>query len=79
VLAPEFTHVPEDVLLECGEEISVEMAEAEDACGDVTVTYEDELIESECSYTINRTFTAVDECGLSSSVTQIITVIDFGS
>jgi len=78
VMAPEFTNIPEDLLLECGNEIPTELAEATDSCSEVTVTFEDEVVETECegSYTINRTFTATDECGLSTSTTQIITVVD---
>ncbi len=78
VTAPEFTFVPADLLLECGEEIPEELAEATDACSEVTVMFEDEIIETDCSgeYSIYRTFTATDECGHSASVTQMITVID---
>ncbi len=78
ILAPEFTYVPDDLLIDCTMETPEDMAEAEDNCGDVTVTFEDELEVSDCptEYTIYRTFTAVDDCGLSAHVTQIITVTD---
>lgn len=78
VLAPNFTYTPEDVLIECLAELPTEMAEAADNCGDPLVTFEDEIIPTEClsEYTVYRTFTATDDCGLTSSVTQIITVVD---
>ena len=38
---PEFTYVPEDLVLECDEEAPVENAEAGDICGSAEVTYED--------------------------------------
>ncbi|MFZ6053535.1 hypothetical protein ABHV44_16105, partial [Flavobacteriales bacterium DA487] len=39
--APEFTFVPENATIECDAELPVEMATAEDNCGEVTVSYED--------------------------------------
>jgi len=78
IMSPVFTYVPEDLLLECSDEIPLDMAEATDACGEVEVTYEDEIVSTECEgvNTINRTFKATDECGLSTWVTQIITIQD---
>ncbi len=78
VFAPTFTFVPEDVLIECSEDVPTEMAEAWDNCSDPLVTVVDEVVPTECpsEYTIYRTFTATDDCGLTSSVTQIITVVD---
>ncbi len=76
--APEFTDVPADATYECDEEIPAINAEAEDNCGDVTVTWEDSIADGDCpqEYTITRTFTAMDECGNSSTETQTITVVD---
>lgn len=78
VFSPEFTFVPDDLLLDCSEEVPLVIAEVTDNCGDPTVTFFDEIETSEClsEYTIYRTFTAVDNCGLSVEATQIITVID---
>jgi len=78
MMAPEFTFVPEDLLLECSEEIPAVIAEATDNCGEPVVTFLDDIIETECEseYTINRTFTATDNCGITSTATQIITVTD---
>jgi hypothetical protein len=78
ILAPNFTFVPEDLLIECSDELPTEMAEATDNCGEPVVTFEDVTVPTECpsEYTIYRTFTATDICGLNTSVTQIITVTD---
>ncbi|MCH2199347.1 MAG: hypothetical protein MK081_11255, partial [Flavobacteriales bacterium] len=76
--APEFTFVPEDATYECDEEIPAINAEASDNCGTVNVSFEDEIIEGECSqdYVIVRTFTAVDECGNANTTSQSISVVD---
>ncbi|MFT6409601.1 MAG: hypothetical protein ACJA15_000407, partial [Flavobacteriales bacterium] len=77
--APEFTFVPEAITLECDAEVPVVNAEAEDVCGDVTVTWADGPADQgqcpqEMFYT--RTFTAVDECGNSATATQSISIVD---
>jgi hypothetical protein len=72
--APTFTLVPEDLEIECDEEIPATEATAEDGCGEVTITSSDEVVEGDCS--ITRTFVATDECGNSSSAFQTITVVD---
>ncbi|MFZ6053559.1 HYR-like domain-containing protein, partial [Halocola ammonii] len=71
--APEFTSVPEDVTIECDEEVPSMMAEATDNCGAVTVTSSDESVAGECPQesVITRTFTATDECGNASTATQV--------
>jgi hypothetical protein len=76
---PEIT-CPEDVTLECPADTtpaSTGTATGSDACGDVTITYSDAVTEG-CgnTKTIVRTWTAEDECGLSTSCDQTITVID---
>ena len=76
---PEIT-CPEDVTLECPVNTtpaSTGTATGSDACGDVTITYSDAVTES-CgnTKTIVRTWTAEDECGLSTSCDQTITVVD---
>lgn len=76
--APYFLWFPADASYECDENISVDIPEATDACSNVEVTYEDEFIFTDCAseYTILRTFTCTDECGLSYSQTQTITISD---
>lgn len=76
--APVFVETPEDLTLACDEEIPVTNAEASDNCSEVDLGYTDTVVPGDCqgSYTIERVFTAVDECGNISAYTQIITVID---
>ncbi|MFK7757188.1 MAG: T9SS type A sorting domain-containing protein [Flavobacteriales bacterium] len=74
--APEFTSVPEAQTLECDQEVPATNAEAIDACGGVTITFEDLEEGDACTTTITRTFTATDDCGNSSVATQIFTVLD---
>ena len=53
-------------------------ASATDACSDVTVTYADMTAEGDCDneYTIERTWTATDDCGNNTSKVQTIEVLD---
>ena len=75
--APELT-IPADYIAECDEELVLDDASATDNCGTVEITLEEVTVETECAqaYSIERTFTATDDCGNSSSATQIITVQD---
>ncbi|MEO5906647.1 MAG: ice-binding family protein, partial [Saprospiraceae bacterium] len=57
---------------------SAGMATATDSCSSVdSIYFEDEIIESECdsSFVVNRTWTAVDACGNSSTCLQIIEML----
>jgi hypothetical protein len=61
---PFFTNIPQGGLVSCGTDLTeVEMASADDACSEVVVTYEDNLLSTNCSDIIQRTFTATDACG----------------
>lgn len=76
--APYFTSVPDDVELECGDALPMDLATAEDACSSVTVTFEDMEGDQNCTgmVIIYRTFTATDGCGNTGYATQTITRID---
>ncbi|MFN0032513.1 MAG: T9SS type A sorting domain-containing protein, partial [Flavobacteriales bacterium] len=75
--APTFTEVPEDITVECDEEIPATTASAVDNCGEVTVEYSDsDIQQDECDGYIIRTFVATDECGNWHSYDQIIDIID---
>ena len=76
--APVFTFVPADYTAECSDVLVLEDATATDNCGQVTVTSDDDIQETECDseYTIIRTFYAEDECGNISDAQQVITVVD---
>ena len=52
---------------------------ATDNCDDdVEIKYDGEVRvgEDDCSYLLQRTWTAIDECGLTHTLTQTITVLD---
>ena len=72
---------PDPISVQCGE--STDPSEtgtptATDNCGAVTFDYSDAIVDGDCpqEYTINRTWTAEDECGNISDCVQVITVED---
>ncbi len=73
---PEFVNIPENITVQCNSIPSAIAVMATDNCdNDVQITFE-EYLGSGCPYTITRTWYAVDNCGNSNSISQIITVID---
>jgi gliding motility-associated-like protein len=72
--------LPEDVTIECGEDIlpiNTGEANANDECSTPAITYSDiEVIACGNTKTITRTWTAEDSCGNTTSADQIITVQD---
>lgn len=68
---------PADISVSCDQGVSPDltgMATATDDCGSAEVTYNDEIVEDGCPMVIERTFTATDGCGLTSTCTQEIIV-----
>jgi hypothetical protein len=77
--APVFTFVQADLDLECDELIPDAEATADDNCdGEVSISVSEQIIPGECpqSYTLIRTYTAVDNCENSTEATQTINVVD---
>ncbi|MFH6772290.1 gliding motility-associated C-terminal domain-containing protein, partial [Gaetbulibacter aestuarii] len=77
--APSFVQsLPADITVECDAIPDPAAITATDNCGDATVSVQDVRTDGECpnSYTITRTYTAIDECGLSTEHVQTITVQD---
>ncbi|MDA0945664.1 MAG: T9SS type A sorting domain-containing protein [Bacteroidetes bacterium] len=76
-IAPELT-IPADYTAECSDEHPMDAAAATDNCGDVTVEETLVTLPGACAgdYIMERTFTATDACGNSTSATQVITIID---
>jgi gliding motility-associated-like protein len=77
--APTFVEaLPGDITVECDAIPAAQALTATDNCGSATVTVNDVITNGSCpnSYTIARTWTATDECGLRTSHTQTITVED---
>ncbi len=78
---PEFLSFPQDITVDCDSIPAVEDPEAIDNCdSDVTVNFEETSNPGICidSYTISRVWTAVDNCGNETTITQEITVIGCG-
>lgn len=79
ITPPEITYVPLGLSLSCEEPIDYEMAVAIDGClGEVTMSSQADTIPGSCpqNYTIQRTFTATDNCFNESTALQLIVVGD---
>lgn len=70
--------LPTDITVECDAIPNAEPLTATDNCGDATVSVSESITNGSCSnnYTIARTWTATDNSNLSTTHTQIITVVD---
>jgi len=73
---PVFTFVPEDITFSCDDPqgLDLVLAQAQDNCGDVTITHEDLTTEDDGNgnFSILRTFWAADDCGNVASATQTL-------
>lgn len=75
IQAPEFTFVPENLEVECGQEYTLLDPIAEDDCSDLEITTE--IVNSgDCSNSFTRVFTATDGCGNIATASQIVTITD---
>ncbi|WP_461589642.1 Ig-like domain-containing protein, partial [Winogradskyella sp.] len=77
--APTFNEaLPADVTVECDAVPTAETLTASDNCGNATVTFNETNTAGACAnaYTLTRTWTATDECGLTTVHAQTITVQD---
>ena len=69
--------IPADYTAECSDAHPLEAATATDNCGIVTISeVADTTYSCANSYVVTRAFTAMDECGNSTSATQTITIQD---
>jgi hypothetical protein len=75
-VAPTFTSVPENILINCTESVPASGATATDNCGSATVTQADTQEQLGCQFITRRVFTATDACGNSTTYTQLITRVD---
>ena len=75
-VGPKFAFVPESKTMECGQDAAFGEAVCETACGDVVLTFKDEIIQGDCSQTgeMIRTWTGIDDCGNVTTAQQIITI-----
>ncbi|MFY7706557.1 MAG: T9SS type A sorting domain-containing protein [Flavobacteriales bacterium] len=76
--APTFSDYEESVTISCDQELPAAIVGVSDNCGEATYTHNDVRVDGNCvnNYVIERTFTAVDECGNTSSLTVFINVQD---
>ncbi|MFB9090447.1 HYR-like domain-containing protein, partial [Flavobacterium paronense] len=77
--APVISELPETSIISCPETPSFVTPTATDACTqNVSLTFVDEKTNQECagSYSVTRTWTAIDECGNTSTASQTINVFD---
>ena len=77
--SPVLSGVPDDIIIECHEEISPANVTAIDDCdSNVEIILTEQTIDGSCEneYTLIRTWTAADDCGNEVSATQTITVRD---
>jgi len=77
--APVLSGVPADTTVECDSVPDPASPTATDNCDDVpSITFAEVPTDGDCAdnYSLNRTWTATDECGNSASQSQIITVQD---
>ncbi len=68
-----------EVEVDCGEDTDPEaigIPIVDDPCDNTELTYEDEVEQDECETIIYRTWTAVDECGYTTTASQVIYVVD---
>lgn len=76
--APELVGLPADALVECDSVPAPAIVTATDNCGTADVAFSELRTDGNCpsNYVLTRTWVATDECGNSSSASQIITVQD---
>jgi FlaG/FlaF family flagellin (archaellin) len=76
-VAPTASIDPQDISIQCGEEVpSAPVVTATDNCDeDVTITFSEEQSGTDCPYVITRTWTLTDDCGNVNTVDQLITVV----
>ncbi|MFZ6051459.1 HYR-like domain-containing protein [Halocola ammonii] len=76
--SPQFEYQPQPLTVECSEVPAFDSIPVWDDCGNVTITLEELVTETECSseYELFRIWTATDNCGNQASVAQEISVVD---
>ncbi|MBI1266662.1 MAG: T9SS type A sorting domain-containing protein, partial [Cryomorphaceae bacterium] len=75
--APVVIFNPEDITIECDEDEPVSAPIFDDNCDDILTIYPSSSISpNDCGYSIERVWTAVDDCGNSVTASQTITVVD---
>ncbi|OIQ28594.1 MAG: hypothetical protein BM564_09385, partial [Bacteroidetes bacterium MedPE-SWsnd-G2] len=76
---PIISGLPTGIILECTDKVDFDTPTATDNCStNVQLSFEDSTIDGDCkgSYTMVRTWTAIDDCGNSTTASQSITIQD---
>ncbi len=73
---PVFTEAPQDVVIGCNDPLPEPAAVANDLCSEVTLTFTDEYVMTDCGERITRTFVATDACGNAEFHVQLIDRVD---
>ena len=74
--APVFDEYEVQIEMPCDQIDDAILVTATDNCGEVTITFEDQVVSGGCAGVIIRDYTAVDECGNESYAEQIINLTD---
>jgi hypothetical protein len=75
--APTMVGVPADAVMQCGQNVPNAVVEAIDNCDtDVTISFETVTVPAQCGYSLVRKWTAVDDCGNTTSASQTTTFED---
>ena len=75
-VAPVFETLPEDLTLQCGEEIPSFEPQVSDDCSDPLLSFSESEDQSDCNTVILQTWTATDACGNVSSVSRTVVLVD---
>ncbi|MFK7808332.1 MAG: T9SS type A sorting domain-containing protein, partial [Saprospiraceae bacterium] len=70
---PEFTTVPMDQAVDCGEPAIFGTPTFSDDCSTAVLTFEDEVVGDNCTGSITRIWTITDDCGNTASASTTIT------
>ena len=75
--APVAEFIAEDVTIECGDAEPLVVPVFTDNCDtEVEITAISGIVPMDCGYLIERAWTGTDDCGNSTTVSQVITVVD---
>ena len=76
--APVISGMPADTTISCADDYTFPEPTASDNCGSVSLSFEVTAVDGACahSYTLVRTYTAIDDCGNFSQAVQSVTVVD---
>ena len=76
--SPELVSEPEDIYISCGNVVPAFSAPvfSDPNNGELTITHTEETVAADCGYTINHTWTATNDCGLSTVAQQSVIAED---